>query len=36
MTYDERYSRMTATYEKEQKELIASVAEAEETLSGAE
>ena len=27
---------MTAAYEKEQKELIASVAEAEQTLSGAE
>ena len=33
---DERYARMTAAYEKEQKELIATVAEAEQTLSGAE
>ncbi len=33
---DERYARMTAAYEKEQKELIASAAEAEQKLSGAE
>ena len=33
---DERYARMTAAYEKEQKELIDSVEEAEKALSGAE
>lgn len=33
---DERYARMTASYEKEQKELMESVAEAEQTLSSAE
>ena len=33
---DERYARMTTTYEKEQKELMESAAEAEQTLAGAE
>ena len=33
---DECYARMTATYESEQKELMESVAESEQTLSSAE